>query len=747
MSALQQTRRSTSRTAPDPHDHVAQPDSIISTRTTQLSDPSAPAQLPTSTPSAEEPTALAAVMLSTMAAPNRVFAEALSAESASNGFDDAADNGSSSLSELGDASDDQSEPTPRPITTAHPEDDDSEAETERLEDTPRKLARTASDPSLLSEPVHTRTPSKLAHSRTIEHEDSAPPIPDALADDATTGEPAATENPLHSLSLIAASEAASLEYAGKKRKRASAEGSPMDMDDQEEEPARKRSGTAKASALDGLADAAADRQEQINADEELENAEEHLSALAHEEIELEERQANIAAQTVSEMATVAKHTKPKKGGRRGKRRMEDPSYAYAEAPAGVETHEGDGEAEHEEEDGAVLDEEVTKKKLAIDELAKIEKKFKVFREKLCDEQISQLERELEMLNQPNIVHPEYVAMIKCVDERRADKIAYETRLLDYKQQNLEIVTEAERHQMHSQYMQSVRQIREDILEECNERVFELQRGRRQLGCDETEFMIRLPAKRSDRIRHQTAYNLEVSVLSGVAKYVGFPAAPDISAARVTEIDQDLRAMKIATRAPAPPPSFRTYSRTATADEAAAEEQFIESTPWANPRHPSHQETRYPPVPSRAPSYQTPAGQRRMVDLAAPNGSASTIEANSNPPSSNTHHTNGLLGDADSPVLQMKRPPTDHPRYAETPGSDPRNAGILGRETYGMMSSPATQHMDASHDQGPQRWGSNGVRPNNPPGPPGSGRPDAARAPLTQPGGLGTISVGNGLFGR
>lgn len=164
--------------------------------------------------------------------------------------------------------------------------------------------------------------------------------------------------------------------------------------------------------------------------------------------------------------------------------------------------------------------------------------------RLCDEQIAQLERELEMLKQSNSVHPEFQAMIKCIDERRAEKIAYETRLLEYKQNNLEIITAAERHQMHSQYFQTVRHVREEILEECNQRVVELQRGRRSLGCDETEFMIRLPEKRSDQIRQQTAYNLEVSILSGVAKYVGFPAAPDISAARATEIDEDLRAMKV-----------------------------------------------------------------------------------------------------------------------------------------------------------------------------------------------------------
>jgi hypothetical protein len=142
----------------------------------------------------------------------------------------------------------------------------------------------------------------------------------------------------------------------------------------------------------------------------------------------------------------------------------------------------------------------------------------------------------------------------------------------------------------------------------------------------------------------------------------------------------------------------------------------------------------------------------MVDLSAPNGSASTIEANSNPPSSNAHNANGLRGEAESPVLHMKRAPVDHAAYAETPGSDPRNnMGVLSRETYGMMSSPAAQHMDIPHEQAGQRWGGS-MRPinaelNTAPGPPGAGRPDVARAPLTQRSGLGTVSVGSGLFGR
>jgi hypothetical protein len=115
-------------------------------------------------------------------------------------------------------------------------------------------------------------------------------------------------------------------------------------------------------------------------EEELEVAEERLSQLAHEEMDLEERQANIAAETVGELATVAKLTKPRKGGRRGKRKAEDP-YAFNDNFAGTEAQDGEGEEEHDEEHSAALDEEVVKKKNAIDELAKIEKKFKLFREK------------------------------------------------------------------------------------------------------------------------------------------------------------------------------------------------------------------------------------------------------------------------------------------------------------------------------------------------------------------------------
>lgn len=197
---------------------------------------------------------------------------------------------------------------------------------------------------------------------------------------------------------------------------------------------------------------------------------------------------------------------------------------------------------------------------------------------------------------------------------------------------------------------------------------------------------------------------------------------------------------------APPAYVRpSYGRTSTADEAAAEEQFIERTPWANPQHPAHQQTHQQShygVASSAPraaNYHTPIGQRR---LDVPNGSASTIEAHSNPPSSGVQNNHGRIRESESPVLHMKRHPVEHQIYAETPNSVHRNITGVGREPYGM-SSPAGQHMDAPSDDQPPRW--SGMHP----GASLPGRPDSTRVPLTQRSALGTVSVGsgNGLFGR
>ena len=74
-------------------------------------------------------------------------------------------------------------------------------------------------------------------------------------------------------------------------------------------------------------------------------------------------------------------------------------------------------------------------------------------------------------------------------------------------------------------------------------------------------------------------------------------------------------------------------------QASAEERFLEQTPWANPQHPAHNSRVHVRSSTQTPRfasnlYMTPAAQQRRLDaVGAPNGSASTVEMPSNPPSS------------------------------------------------------------------------------------------------------------------
>ena len=164
--------------------------------------------------------------------------------------------------------------------------------------------------------------------------------------------------------------------------------------------------------------------------------------------------------------------------------------------------------------------------------------------RLFDQRLTDLSAELELLNDPNSTHPEYLAMRQCIDERREQKIQLENVLLFYKQKTLETTVHAGRAQSHSQYFQTVRAIRERHTENLNALFCKTQKERRQIQAREPQFGYTFTTKRSKQISQQTAYNKEVSLLSGIARYVGFPAAPDLHGAHGSEMDDDFRAMQV-----------------------------------------------------------------------------------------------------------------------------------------------------------------------------------------------------------
>lgn len=253
-----------------------------------------------------------------------------------------------------------------------------------------------------------------------------------------------------------------------------------------------------------------------------------------------------------------------------------------------------------------------------------------------------------MLESPTPSHPELLAALEVIDRHRDQKIRYENTLIKYKLEALQRKSIAEKAQAHSQYMLEVQAIRERHLEKLNREFYQIQRERRSAETSAPDYIYRYNPKRSDQIKRQTAYNKEVSILSGVAKYVGFPAAPDLKPLKQHEIDEDLKAMGVSKSPPTqnkrfglnylqitiqPPqaqpavprpslPASSTFSR----QRSAADEHFLEQNPWANPKHPAHSQLQRQrsAMPRPESPLITPVPQRRVVDLSGLQGSASTI---------------------------------------------------------------------------------------------------------------------------
>ena len=302
-----------------------------------------------------------------------------------------------------------------------------------------------------------------------------------------------------------------------------------------------------------------------------------------------------------------------------------------------------------------------------------------------------------MLNQPVPNHPEFLAQKDVIDRYRDDKVDYEETLFKYKLIALQRQSIAEKAQIHSQYMQTVREIRDRNLEQLNKEWYQIQRERRSCEDNVPDYMYKFTTRRSQQIRQQTAYNTEVSILSGVAKYVGFPAAPDINGARSNEIDDDFAAIAAAkgvsphqcwkrrrsftnilgkqTNTQAShatnkqSPLMRANASSAAVgiprQKLAAEERFLEQNPWANPQHPAHHQQHHTVqrqisnLSRPASPFSTPVGQRRIVDLNMPQGSASTITELQSGPSSSIAPTPVTLEEA------SKVRPIYHPLIADS----------------------------------------------------------------------------------
>ena len=149
-----------------------------------------------------------------------------------------------------------------------------------------------------------------------------------------------------------------------------------------------------------------------------------------------------------------------------------------------------------------------------------------------------------MLLDPTPTHPEFLRQVEGVKQYCETKVHYENTLYRYRVKSLLNKSLAERAQTHSTYFQRIRDSREKHSSSVSRQFYAIQHDRfktedHHLSSSQT---IPFPLHRPQQVAQQMAYNQEVSVMSGVAKYVGFPAAPSLSAARPGELQDDLEKM-------------------------------------------------------------------------------------------------------------------------------------------------------------------------------------------------------------
>ncbi|KAL1302489.1 hypothetical protein AAFC00_002880 [Neodothiora populina] len=561
------------------------------------------------------------------------------------------DDGSSSLSDF-DGNLDEQEATQ--TNTLAIQDADSEAETERLEPSPQKSWRL---------PDTTRTPSKL------NQETSAPDHWTEPASSPATPRPD-PQSPSPAHRTVASPSA----LAGQKRKRSP----PLS------EPDSPLSEAASDSD-DILLPRPTDHVDSTTANEPEESI---------EETNIEETTEHPTVQTPSDRETPEPddvdqnpYISPMKAARlKGKKQR---AKRLKEASAAPNKAEGDEDigtplGPQEDEDGAPKsDDDAESKRQAQAAYAELADKFHMFRTKLHGEKLAAAEAELDLLNRPEPAHPEFIAQLQCITSRRDTKIQQEYARLRYKSQSIINQTLGEHAQLHTQFFQEARKIREERLDELGRTWYDIQKERRQFQADQADkYTYKFPTKYSDQIRNQANYNREVSIISGMQRYVGFPAAPEIHGARSTELDDDLKAMKLPRHqlpvAPAHPNTHDPHGLAAR----AAREKWVEQNPWANAQHPFHQQSRSPfslqnqqhanlsvnlfrqgsAQPHRTQSpFTTPMASQKRADF-HPNGlnSGDTIAAPSDPPSSavtaapNTDKTSlSVARDDGSPISSLK----------------------------------------------------------------------------------------------
>ncbi|KAK9480605.1 Sds3-like-domain-containing protein [Lipomyces japonicus] len=194
-----------------------------------------------------------------------------------------------------------------------------------------------------------------------------------------------------------------------------------------------------------------------------------------------------------------------------------------------------------EADDEDTEERIQKRKEAVTSLTEIEVEFAKLRDRLHDDKISRLHAEIQMCM--DSTHPELASVYDQIGLNRHQKIRLAERHRHYRRICIQNQTKSYRDQIHQQFFKDRAELRTGLISDTTESWYKITRERVALDEVAPFFGFRIPDKRSTIVRQRQAQYQEVAILTGIAKYIGFPAAPDVSTATSEEIAEDMDAIR------------------------------------------------------------------------------------------------------------------------------------------------------------------------------------------------------------
>ncbi|KAK9245215.1 Sds3-like-domain-containing protein [Lipomyces tetrasporus] len=206
-----------------------------------------------------------------------------------------------------------------------------------------------------------------------------------------------------------------------------------------------------------------------------------------------------------------------------------------EGPSEKPKHKRTAEEENDDEERA------QKRKAAVTSLTEIEVEFAKLRDRLHDDKIVRLQAEIEMCLDGT--HPELATVYDELAEARDKRISLADAHRKYRRRCIENQTRSYRTHIHQQFYKNGSNLRATMIQETTETWYKVNRERRAMDTMVPFYGYRIPEKRSVIYRQRQAQYNEIALLTGIAKYIGFPAAPEIKSATADEVAEDMEALR------------------------------------------------------------------------------------------------------------------------------------------------------------------------------------------------------------